>query len=146
GPAERRRAASRPGALARRSSRDGGGQPQHDQGPPAPGPGCAAQAGAARPGARSPRRARVMSDEARMWTELGRLGEGPLSGERADAEIVAAALAGMAEEARYGRIRALRQLGHLEQERRSIEAFLADYPDSRYALRLRRRVEELRVP
>jgi hypothetical protein len=52
----------------------------------------------------------------------------------------------LVEEARYGRIRALRQLGRVEQERRSIDAFLADHPDSLYAARLRKRAEELRAP
>ncbi len=49
----------------------------------------------------------------------------------------------LVEEARYGRIRALRRLGRQEQERRSIEAFLADHPDSLYASRLRKRAQEL---
>lgn len=40
-----------------------------------------------------------MSDEARMWTELGRLGEEPLPGEQSDADIVAGALAGLADPA-----------------------------------------------
>ena len=50
------------------------------------------------------------------------------------------------QEARYGRIRALRELGRTDQERRSIEAFLADHPQGIYSPRLRRRLAELDDP
>ncbi len=52
----------------------------------------------------------------------------------------------LVEEARYGRIRALRALGRHEQERRSIEAFLGDHPKSLYVARLRSRAEQLSAP
>ncbi len=52
----------------------------------------------------------------------------------------------LVEEARYGRIRALRRLGRTQQELRSIEAFLADHAQSLYAARLRARAEELATP
>lgn len=47
------------------------------------------------------------------------------------------------EEARYGRIRALRKLGRKAQEKASIESFLADHPKSLYASRLRQRLTEI---
>ncbi|MEX1368958.1 MAG: tetratricopeptide repeat protein [Nannocystaceae bacterium] len=50
----------------------------------------------------------------------------------------------LTEEARYGRIRALRSLGRQPQELASIDAFLAEHPGSLYAARLRKRAEELR--
>ncbi|MCH9680108.1 MAG: tetratricopeptide repeat protein [Deltaproteobacteria bacterium] len=62
-----------------------------------------------------------------------------------DAYLSASAGA-LVEEARYGRVRALRKLGRHTQELRSIEAFLADHPGSLYAARLRKRAEELRTP
>lgn len=49
----------------------------------------------------------------------------------------------LVEEARYGRIRALRKLGRSGQEQRSLDAFLADYPKSIYATRLRKRAAQL---
>jgi tetratricopeptide (TPR) repeat protein len=58
-------------------------------------------------------------------------------------DYLAASAGTLQEEARYGRIRALRQLERTEQERRSIEAFLADHPKSIYAPRLQRRLQEL---
>jgi len=51
----------------------------------------------------------------------------------------------LVEEARYGRIRALRKLGRHDQELASIEAFLADHTGSLYAARLEKRAEELRA-
>jgi tetratricopeptide (TPR) repeat protein len=57
---------------------------------------------------------------------------------------LAASAGPLVEEARYGRIRALRKLGRTTQERQSIEAFLADHARSIYAPRLRKRAEELR--
>lgn len=57
---------------------------------------------------------------------------------------LAASAGALVEEARYGRIRALRKLGRTTQERKSIEAFLADHARSIYAPRLRKRAEELR--
>ncbi|MCA9707626.1 MAG: tetratricopeptide repeat protein, partial [Myxococcales bacterium] len=57
---------------------------------------------------------------------------------------LASAAGELAEEARYGRIRALRALGRHAQELASIEAFLAEYGDGMYAARLRKRAEELR--
>ncbi len=56
---------------------------------------------------------------------------------------LAASAGSLVEEARYGRIRALRKLGRSGQERRSIDAFLADYPKSIYAARLKKRASEL---
>ena len=56
---------------------------------------------------------------------------------------LAASAGGLVEEARYGRIRALRRLGRTAQERGSIDAFLAEHPGSVYAPRLRKRVQEL---
>ncbi len=56
---------------------------------------------------------------------------------------LAASAGGLVEEARYGRIRALRQLGRTAQERGSIEAFLAEHPGSVYAPRLQKRALEL---
>ena len=49
----------------------------------------------------------------------------------------------LVEDARYNRVLALRKLGRTSQERRSIDAFLADYPKSIYAKRLRKRAGEL---
>ena len=49
----------------------------------------------------------------------------------------------LVEDARYNRVLALRKLGRTSQERRSIDAFLADYPKSIYAKRLRKRADEL---
>ncbi|MCA9651056.1 MAG: tetratricopeptide repeat protein [Myxococcales bacterium] len=57
---------------------------------------------------------------------------------------LASSTGALTEEARYGRIRALRALGRSAQELASIEAFLADHADSIYAARLRKRAEELR--
>jgi tetratricopeptide (TPR) repeat protein len=48
----------------------------------------------------------------------------------------------LAQEARYGRIRALRKLGRLGDERSAIEAFLRDYPRSVQATALRARLLE----
>ncbi len=48
------------------------------------------------------------------------------------------------QEARYGRIRALRKLGRDEAELAAIEAFERDFPRSLYAERIRARAEELR--
>lgn len=48
----------------------------------------------------------------------------------------------LAQEARYGRIRALRKLGRLGDERSAIEAFLRDYPRSVQAAALRSRLSE----
>lgn len=59
---------------------------------------------------------------------------------------LAASAGPLVEEARYGRVRALRKLGRLDAEARSIEAFLADYPGSMYAPRLKKRVAELGAP
>lgn len=56
---------------------------------------------------------------------------------------LAASAGPLVEEARYGRIRALRKLGRTAQELRSVEAFLADYGKSIYAARLTRRAVEL---
>jgi len=50
---------------------------------------------------------------------------------------------GLVEDARYNRVLALRKLGRTSQEQRSIDAFLADYPKSIYAKRLRKRADEL---
>jgi tetratricopeptide (TPR) repeat protein len=58
---------------------------------------------------------------------------------------LAASAGPLVEEARYGRIRALRKLGRSTQELRSIEAFLADHGNSIYAPRLKKRAEELRA-
>ena len=52
----------------------------------------------------------------------------------------------LVEDARYNRVLALRKLGRTSQERRSIDAFLADYPKSIYAKRLRKRAAELDAP
>lgn len=57
---------------------------------------------------------------------------------------LASSTGALTEEARYGRIRALRALGRAAQELASIEAFLAEHGDSMYAARLRKRAEELR--
>ena len=56
---------------------------------------------------------------------------------------LAASAGSLVEEARYGRIRALRKLGRSGQEQRSIDAFLADYPKSIYATRLSKRATQL---
>ncbi len=48
----------------------------------------------------------------------------------------------LAQEARYGRIRALRKLGRVGDERAAIEAFLRDYPRSVQATALRARLLE----
>lgn len=56
---------------------------------------------------------------------------------------LAASAGGLVEEARYGRIRALRKLGRSAQELGSIEAFLAEYAGSVYTARLRKRAQEL---
>lgn len=61
-------------------------------------------------------------------------------------DYLAGSAGALVEEARYGRIRALRELGRHVQELRSIEAFLGDHPESLYAARLRKRAEELRAP
>jgi TolA-binding protein len=45
----------------------------------------------------------------------------------------------LAEEAAYGRIEALRALGRTSDERAATERFLAKYPGSSYAAKLRRR-------
>lgn len=58
---------------------------------------------------------------------------------------LAASAGPLVEEARYGRIRALRKLGRSTQELRSIEAFLGDHDHSIYAPRLKKRAEELRA-
>jgi tetratricopeptide (TPR) repeat protein len=58
---------------------------------------------------------------------------------------LAASAGPLVEEARYGRIRALRRLGRSTQELKSIEAFLADHGESIYAPRLKKRAEELRA-
>lgn len=50
----------------------------------------------------------------------------------------------MAQEARYGRIRALRKLGNAEREREAIEEFLRRHADSFEAAALRRRLDELK--
>lgn len=57
---------------------------------------------------------------------------------------LASSTGALTEEARYGRIRALRSLGRHAQELASIEAFLAEHGDGMYAARLRKRAEELR--
>jgi hypothetical protein len=48
----------------------------------------------------------------------------------------------LSQEARYGRIRALRRLGRHAEERAAIEKFLADYPRSVQAATLRARLSE----
>lgn len=58
---------------------------------------------------------------------------------------LAASAGPLVEEARYGRIRALRALGRDAQELKSIDAFLADHGTSIYAPRLKKRAEELRA-
>ena len=74
------------------------------------------------------------------------LGQGHAKQALAHFDAYLAASAGpLVEEARYGRIRALRQLGRNTQELRSIEAFLSDHGGSIYAPRLRKRAEELRA-
>lgn len=47
---------------------------------------------------------------------------------------------GLAQEAQYGRLRALRALGRDAEEQREIAAFLRKYPDSAYAATLKRRL------
>ena len=59
-------------------------------------------------------------------------------------QYLAASAGPLREEARYGRIRALRRLGRHEQELRSIESFLSDHPGSVYAARLEARAKQLR--
>jgi hypothetical protein len=49
---------------------------------------------------------------------------------------------GLAQEARYGRIRALRKLGRHAEERAAIERFVADYPRSVQSSSLRARLSE----
>jgi hypothetical protein len=48
----------------------------------------------------------------------------------------------LSQEARYGRIRALRKLGRIDEERAGIVAFLSDYPESVQAASLRARLAE----
>jgi len=48
----------------------------------------------------------------------------------------------LAQEASHGKIRALRELGQRGEERAAIERFLASYPESPQAERLRQRLEE----
>jgi outer membrane protein assembly factor BamD (BamD/ComL family) len=48
----------------------------------------------------------------------------------------------LAQEARYGRIRALRKLGRHAEEQAAIDRFLADYPHSVQAATLRARLSE----
>jgi hypothetical protein len=72
------------------------------------------------------------------------LGRGRAAAALAHFDAYLAASAGaLVEEARYGRIRALRKLGRRSQELGSIEAFLADHPGSIYATRLEQRAAEL---
>ena len=49
---------------------------------------------------------------------------------------------GLVQEARYGRIRALRKLGRASEERAAIARFIADYPKSVQAASLRARLSE----
>lgn len=59
---------------------------------------------------------------------------------------LAASAGSLVEEARYGRIRALRKLGRTAQERRSIAAFVRAYPKSIYVARLQTRAEQIDTP
>jgi hypothetical protein len=52
----------------------------------------------------------------------------------------------LTQEAKYGRIRALRALGRSAEERKAIEEFVAAYPRSVQASTLQSRLEELRKP
>jgi hypothetical protein len=52
----------------------------------------------------------------------------------------------LAQEAKYGRIRALRALGRSAEERKAIEDFVATYPKSVQTRTLQSRLEELRKP
>src|SRR5205807_5379185 len=52
----------------------------------------------------------------------------------------------LAEEAAYGRVRALRALGREGAERSAIDAFLLAYPNGAAAVALRKRAREIEVP
>jgi hypothetical protein len=51
----------------------------------------------------------------------------------------------LAQEARYGRVRAYRAAGEPAQERRAIEAFLEQHPSSARVGELKSRLRELRA-
>lgn len=63
-----------------------------------------------------------------------------------DAYLRATRRGALAQEAAYGRIRALRKLGRRRAERRAMRSFLKYYPGALQAPLVRRRVEALAKP